>query len=157
MRLSPRNRLLQQVNFTHSTFVEPLLVTRNERTLTATYPRTVRVKDPLGERSVYFYFCLCLIFSYIKNNTTRGPQTLSTVFLQLSCFTKILQRPPRLRARGKSLGDRERMYKSGTRWCAGYARATVHPVTGGNVPANEYGYFGYRSDITESLGFVQDT
>ena len=36
------------------------------------------------------------------------------------------------------MGDRERMDKSDTRWCAGYPRGTVHPVTWGNVPANEY-------------------
>ena len=115
--------------------MEPLLVTRNERTLTATYPRTARVEDPLRERSVILFFCN-------KNNTARGPQALLTVFLQVSCFSKIPER-----AQGKSLGDRERTDKSGTRWCAGYPRATVHPVTGGNVQVNEY-----VSGVTEVAG-----
>ena len=43
------------------------------------------------------------------------------------------------------MGDRERTDMSDTRWCAGYPRATVHQVTLGNVPANEY-----DSGVTEN-------
>ena len=37
----------------------------------------------------------------------------------------------------ESMGDLERTGASGTRWCAVYARATVHQVAVANVPANE--------------------
>ena len=36
------------------------------------------------------------------------------------------------------MGDGKRTDGSGTRWCVGCPRATVHQVTAANVPATEY-------------------
>ena len=54
------------------------------------------------------------------------------------------------------MGDRERTDGSGTRWCAGYPRATVHQVTVANVSANNTSVkFGvkYRIRSGDSIVF----